>query len=183
MEDGGLVARRDLPPPAARTVYELTDEGRSLETVLRALGRWGIGRLGPPAATDVVTPGSAVRSGLMMYARTGCPDRVYAVVVDDQPFTVRVSDRAVEMRAGAPDDPDLTLVVTARDLVAARFAARPRRDRPTGWGFTPASPSLVKEFLGTFGVHDRSAVGRQADLRRASRRSRTHAVRQRPQSP
>lgn len=160
MEDGGLVARRQLPPPAARTVYELTDEGRSLDTVLRALGRWGIQRLGPPAESDDVTPGIAVRSGLMMYARGGRPERVYAVVVDEQPFTIRVADGAVELRSGAPDDPDLTLVVTARHLLDARFAgARSRRDRPAGWRFTPASAALVSEFLATFGLDDRSKAG------------------------
>src|SRR3954452_5144800 len=41
LEAAGVVARRTLPPPAASRVYELTDRGRELEPVLRALGRWG----------------------------------------------------------------------------------------------------------------------------------------------
>src|SRR3954452_9478745 len=36
-----VVRKRKLPPPAASTVYELTDWGAELDQVLMALGRWG----------------------------------------------------------------------------------------------------------------------------------------------
>jgi DNA-binding HxlR family transcriptional regulator len=42
LEAAGLVRRRELPPPAARLVYELTDRGRALEPVLFELARWGL---------------------------------------------------------------------------------------------------------------------------------------------
>jgi len=63
LEAEGLVARRELPPPAARTVYELTEDGRALEPVLRALVRWGMSRMAPPDGIDL-DPGAAVRSAL-----------------------------------------------------------------------------------------------------------------------
>src|SRR5205809_2716919 len=47
LERGGVVARRTLPPPAASTVYELTDYGRTLEGPVLALGRWGARSMGP----------------------------------------------------------------------------------------------------------------------------------------
>src|SRR5919199_1965193 len=47
LEQAGVVQRRVLPPPAASTVYELTDYGRELEGPLLALGRWGARSLGP----------------------------------------------------------------------------------------------------------------------------------------
>jgi DNA-binding HxlR family transcriptional regulator len=37
----GLVERRELPPPAASVVYELTPQGRELEAAVLALVRWG----------------------------------------------------------------------------------------------------------------------------------------------
>src|SRR5919108_834186 len=46
LERAGVVERRVLPPPAASTVYELTDYGRSLEGPLLALGRWGAMSIG-----------------------------------------------------------------------------------------------------------------------------------------
>src|SRR5881394_4251103 len=41
LEDEELVVRRELPPPAARTVYELAAAGRDLAPVISALARWG----------------------------------------------------------------------------------------------------------------------------------------------
>src|SRR2546423_9041183 len=41
LEQVGVLRRRVLPPPAASTVYELTEWGAELEDVLVRLGRWG----------------------------------------------------------------------------------------------------------------------------------------------
>ena len=41
--DDGIVARRDLDPPIAATVYELTEFGRGLEPPMLELARWGMG--------------------------------------------------------------------------------------------------------------------------------------------
>ena len=41
LEHAGVVRRRRLGPPAAVSVYELTERGADLEPVLMALGRWG----------------------------------------------------------------------------------------------------------------------------------------------
>ncbi len=52
LEAGGVVQRRQLPPPAASTVYELTECGDGLRPVLHMLAWWGATTLGPPAADD-----------------------------------------------------------------------------------------------------------------------------------
>ena len=41
LEDVGIAARRDLPPPAACTVYELTEVGLELEPLVLRLAQWG----------------------------------------------------------------------------------------------------------------------------------------------
>jgi DNA-binding HxlR family transcriptional regulator len=41
LEEAGVLVKRKLPPPAASQVYELTEWGRELDSVLIALGRWG----------------------------------------------------------------------------------------------------------------------------------------------
>lgn len=41
LQDDGLVTRRELLPPAASTVYELTEAGRDLREAIDALIRWG----------------------------------------------------------------------------------------------------------------------------------------------
>jgi DNA-binding HxlR family transcriptional regulator len=41
LQDDGLVEQVELPPPAARSVYRLTGEGRRVLPVLRALAKFG----------------------------------------------------------------------------------------------------------------------------------------------
>ena len=52
LEAGGVVRKRKLPPPAASTVYELTEYGQELEEPLYALARWGARSLGPPGEDE-----------------------------------------------------------------------------------------------------------------------------------
>lgn len=54
MEQGGLAVRRRLPPPAAASVYELTERGRGLLPVLAALAEWGAPALTERRPTDAV---------------------------------------------------------------------------------------------------------------------------------
>ena len=42
LEEDGVVRRRELEAPASGTVYELTEVGRELESVVLDLGRWGL---------------------------------------------------------------------------------------------------------------------------------------------
>ena len=56
MENRGLVRQRELAPPAASTVYELTDLGRSLEPVLLELGRFGLQFMGESRPDDRFEP-------------------------------------------------------------------------------------------------------------------------------
>lgn len=56
LRDDGLVTRRDLPPPAASTVYELTEAGRELREPVHALIRWGGRWMLPGPGTDEFRP-------------------------------------------------------------------------------------------------------------------------------
>jgi DNA-binding HxlR family transcriptional regulator len=48
LECGGVLRKQKLPPPAASTVYELTEYGHGLAPVLRELAHWGARVMGPP---------------------------------------------------------------------------------------------------------------------------------------
>jgi len=52
LEEAGLVRRATLKPPAAISVYELTEDGHDLEPVVFELERWGCRRLLPPREAD-----------------------------------------------------------------------------------------------------------------------------------
>src|SRR5918992_5559867 len=46
LERDGIIARQDLPPPVARQVYALTDDGRDLAVAMAPLIAWGARRIG-----------------------------------------------------------------------------------------------------------------------------------------
>jgi DNA-binding HxlR family transcriptional regulator len=57
LEEGGVVRRRRLDPPAASWVYELTEYGEGLRDVLHVLAHWGARSLRPPSASGDLQPG------------------------------------------------------------------------------------------------------------------------------
>ncbi len=62
LADDGLVERRELPAPAARTVYGLTRAGTRIRPVLRAVAQFGMPYL-PPPDEGTIRPLMAVFGG------------------------------------------------------------------------------------------------------------------------
>ena len=62
LEGAGVVRRRVLPQLDASVVYELTEYGSELESVVLQLGLWGARSLGDPDEGDVFTMDSAILS-------------------------------------------------------------------------------------------------------------------------
>lgn len=121
LEDEGLVRRRQLPPPAPATVYELTEAGRSLGPLIRALGEVGLTLLEAPAPDQPVNPGPVVMA-LNLTFRPGALaglTETYGLEIDGQAFTVEVVDGdTVTTERGAPAVPVATFATDARTLVA-----------------------------------------------------------------
>jgi DNA-binding HxlR family transcriptional regulator len=121
----GLVEHKELPPPAARTVYAATKLGRELVPVLRSLARFGVSRLGPPEGHDV-EPQVAVYGMVAPYHEpepTG--QRFHArLEVDGRTFDVVTDGPRISLRRRPDDTPDVVIEVSARDLVAARQGTR-----------------------------------------------------------
>ncbi|MFN0090566.1 MAG: winged helix-turn-helix transcriptional regulator [Acidimicrobiales bacterium] len=126
LESHGLVERKELPPPAARTVYAATELGRQVRPVLRALARFGAGRLPPPDPATPVRPAMAVHGSLIVWHRAAASRGVsqhYRLVLDGEQFDFAVDDGRL-YRAG-PDGPaDLVVRGSAGALVAARQGGR-----------------------------------------------------------
>jgi DNA-binding HxlR family transcriptional regulator len=126
MSDQGLVTTKELPPPAARTVYTLSDRGRSAIPVLTALARWGMPLLEEPDDGQVVRPWTAINIAVAIYY-----DRTEAAGIDER-YLFRVDGREITLSSvkggGEPhDEPDLVLESTARlwiDLRQGRLTLR-----------------------------------------------------------
>ena len=109
LEKFGIVQKRKLPPPAASTVYELTEYGLELEEVMCALARWGARSLGPPGPDDELYPEWGVNALPALFnaeaARGLTETYVFAVGLDL--FTARIDDGRLHASVGAADDADL----------------------------------------------------------------------------
>jgi DNA-binding HxlR family transcriptional regulator len=111
LENAGIARRRVLPRPARAVVYELTEYGLELETVVLELGRWGAKSLGDPRADETITLNSLVTA----LRTTFHPDAArgfragYELRVGEIVLHARVDDGHVDVAAGALPGADLTI--------------------------------------------------------------------------
>jgi DNA-binding HxlR family transcriptional regulator len=141
LEGCGIVHKRTLPPPAASTVYELTEYGAELREALYSLARWGARTIGPPGPDDELYPEwglNALPSLFDADAARGLTE-TYALVVDGDAFTARVVDGALEPSMGVAPDADVvletdmeTFFALATGELAPRSAVKSRRAQVRG---------------------------------------------------
>src|SRR5918997_2585847 len=111
LERDGIVARQELPPPAARQVYELTADGRDLALAMAPLIAWGARRIGERK------PGEIFRARWPAVAMAGLADReaargvseTYQYLVGDSAFHFKVDDGSIELHDGRAEDPAVTV--------------------------------------------------------------------------
>jgi DNA-binding HxlR family transcriptional regulator len=99
-----IVTKRVLPPPAAASVYELTEAGRQLGPSLAALRQWGA-RHGPPPE-----PGYTRRPGWALSATTDTtaspPAGTCELRVGQEAFRLTRGDKGLSARGGPAESPD-----------------------------------------------------------------------------
>lgn len=123
LADAGVVRRRQLPPPGAARVYELTAWGRDLEPIVLALGTWALAA--PPAAEQLFASVDSVMLAIRTYAipAPGRPEAKLRIELDDHGpagvFGVHVTDASAEVSHQPPLEPDAVLTTTTGALLAA----------------------------------------------------------------
>jgi DNA-binding HxlR family transcriptional regulator len=111
LEKEGIVRRTVLPPPAASTVYELTETGQALEPAIGAIGRWGARFLGSPRETDMFPIDGymvAMRISFKAGEAAGI-DQTYELRVGGRIFEIRVAHGECTITQGQARDPDAVL--------------------------------------------------------------------------
>jgi DNA-binding HxlR family transcriptional regulator/putative sterol carrier protein len=126
LEGDGILTREELPPPAARQVYELTTEGRDLAAALAPLIGWGLRRLGgrtPEQRVDGRWAAVGMAALADREAARGVSE-TYQYFVGDSAFHFAVDDGSIELRDGRAEEPAVTLSTdadTGADIMAGRI--------------------------------------------------------------
>ena len=129
LEKQGVLTQKVLSPPAASTVYELTDRGRALEPALLALIRWGALMMTSPRKGEHYEP-DWLRLAAEAFARTGpTPELSFEIrATGDGPevvFRGRGGPSGTQIGlAGDVDDSEVDVRVTGPATVLLAYLAR-----------------------------------------------------------
>jgi DNA-binding HxlR family transcriptional regulator len=128
LEDRNIVRRKVLPPPAASTVYELTEIGQELEPVVMGIGGWGARFMGEPREGAFLSANAYVLAmrGLLRPEVADGLNKTFELRVGHQVFEVRIAGGRCTTREVQPASPDATLsmdVLTLGDLLGGRLSA------------------------------------------------------------
>lgn len=111
LEGAGLIWRESAAPPVATTLYRLTDAGAELETVLDALGTWGVRFMSQPGEADQFRS-HWFTFPVSLLVQDGDPEGPPVSVqldAEDQPAVIEVAHGDVRTRPGTAESPDLAL--------------------------------------------------------------------------
>jgi DNA-binding HxlR family transcriptional regulator len=131
LEDGGVLVRRTLPPPASSQVYELTERGRALTPSVGALARWGMQLLGDRNADEAFRPQWLAAALRALLAPDPPPDATLDVDFElgaAEVVRIRVADGTL---ASVPDpgcEPDLVVRADVGTLAALANGSLRARD-------------------------------------------------------
>ena len=120
LEEAGLIRRDELPPPVARTVYTLSEEGwRKVPPVIKAVATFGLNFLDP--SDSALTPLNGFLAGILLGfdpARASERSASYRVEIDGRRFEFAATREGL---SAAQDAPAVTVTATAADLITARL--------------------------------------------------------------
>lgn len=132
LEHAGIVQRRQLPPPAAAQVYELTPWGYSAEPAIKELGRWAATSPGHDP-TLPLSPASLMMSFRTMFDGTRAGDLKArgAILIGPERFFVEIADGGLRAERGETADPDFTVSApVAMPIAAMVYGKVPPDDLP-----------------------------------------------------
>ncbi len=116
----GVLRRTTLPPPVGAAVYELTERGRELKPVLRALMRWGAPLLGTPRRGETFRPAwfMLILEAAFDPAAAGDDDIDAEFRIDGDVLHALIRGGRAETLQGPATDPDLVVEAAGRPFLA-----------------------------------------------------------------
>lgn len=110
LTEAGVISRHKLPAPASSWVYDLTDWGRELESIVTSLGRWG-SRAPVPEGQTTIGVDSIILGLRTCFSpeQAGGLTATYALTLAGAPFRVSIADGALTVGRGQVDRPDAAI--------------------------------------------------------------------------
>ena len=166
LEQGGVVHRRKLPPPAASQVYELTEWGKELEPIVTQLGAWGARSPLPPQHKEIGTDSIvlALRSLFDPEAAEEV-EATYELRLGEELFHVEVSGGELELgRGGASAAPTLLIATDPGTLAGLLTGQLPLEDAlAAGAASLDGSKKEARRFFKLFPMPEPCPASRQDD--------------------
>jgi DNA-binding HxlR family transcriptional regulator len=160
LESGGVIRRRQLPPPAGSRVYELTDWGRELDEIVLSLGGWAARSPTPLPDAPIVSTDSvilALRGRFDPGAARGLRAS-YELRLGDDRFGIEVADAEIQAARGDADQADATIDTDADTLAAVLWGGRPLADAQRSGKLTiEGDKAAAKRFFRLFPVPEPTA--------------------------
>lgn len=117
--DYEVIHQRELPPPAASTVYELTGFGEELKPILESLGSWGGRFLGSPEEDDTFNPRWLLLALETKFNpdRTKDIDKVVEFAIDNEVIYAHIKRGTIEVSQGSHPSADLRIISDSKSFI------------------------------------------------------------------
>ena len=162
LERSGVIQRRKLPPPAASSVYELTEWGRELEPVVTQLGAWGARSPFPPETKEIGSDSIVLALGSLFDPEAaGDMEASYELRLGEETFHVEISDGRLELGRDPAPDPAATIAAPDAPTFAAILTGQLPLDDALASGAAEleGSKQAAKRFLRLFPMPEPCACG------------------------
>jgi len=117
LQDLGILEKKEEEGPLKGNFYALTEKGRALEPVLKALGDWGLHHGRPPSEKDQLNPRWLLFFLRRLYKKPG-KKALIEFRIQDRSFQFQIGGAQIEALEGHPLSPDLKIEGSAQAFMA-----------------------------------------------------------------
>ena len=144
LERAGIVQRRQLPPPSAAQIYELTKWGYGAEESIQALGRWAACSPDHDPALPL-SAASLIMSFRTMFDATRAADLslTAGIVVGTEQFVVAVAGGNLRAERGEPELPGFVIAAPSAPPIAALIYGKIPADELAATGLSVSGDAAV----------------------------------------
>lgn len=156
LEEANIIQQRQLPPPAASSVYDLTEHGKGLIPIVRMMAHWGMAYIEIPPPADHYLGTIPTMNAMTMFFNTEKASDIKASCEfhgQDEVFYAEVDNGELNISQGNGDAPDVVVDVDYRSLLMILNGMMPKETVQDAGGITitQGSDEALDQFIGAFG--------------------------------